>query len=326
MAVAESSRRQGEMGAEKAFIEIFKPAFVSKNVSEHFDMMPGVNQKTLITLPEFKTRGFRPYGAPRSTETISGQPTIGQKYVDPENMTARLHFHPQDSFHTAYSNNVDPRDTGSYYRVFVEQMSHLIENDTIEVGWWGDKTLTSGTDYEFFKSINGLWKRLEIGVASDGVERIDISAQNGSTMSSANAVSILKQIKDKQPNEMYAMPNARKIYRVTRTMYDAYSEYLKNLGTEEAHRRIVDGYEVLMYDGLAIRAHAGWDKRLYETAGAANQHRAMLTVKDNLKVAGTSFGAGFKIWFSDDDDMWKSQSYLKMDTNYVHPNLTVVAY
>lgn len=314
------------IGAKDTYQQIFKPAFLHPELTSQFDVMTGVEGTLTMTLPEYKKRGLRSYNAPRSTETISGQPTLSARTITPEEMTSRMHFQPQEAFGTMYSGDVDPRDRNEFYGIFIEQNREIMRNDLSEIAWWGDKTLASpAADLAFFQSINGLWKRLEVGVGDGDITRVNISSYNGSAISGANAEATLDTLWKNRSNTMRQLDKSRLVYQVTPGIYDAYEDYLKGLGTEEAHRKIINGYETLTYNGIPLMEMTGWDIRLTEVYGA-NRHRAILTDRMNLKVAGNTFGRGFKVWFSDDDDMWKSQAYVKLDTNWVHSERTLVAY
>ena len=91
--------------------------------------------------------------------------------------------------------------------------------------------------------------------------------------------------------------------------------------------QIQDGVQVLYYRGVEIVPIYAWDDYLV-SSGNANPHRILYTSVDNhvIGVEKANDVNKLDVWFSKDDNVMKYEGRYKIGYNYVHGDLSVVAY
>ena len=123
------------------------------------------------------------------------------------------------------------------------------------------------------------------------------------------------------------IPMGKVVLLVTDTMYENYMETLESDGTEQSHRKLIEGQEYLVYRGIPVMT-LGWDYHLDSDFPTAYPHRAIMTTTDNL-VMGIDATSEFnktEFWYNKDEQENRFRNQLKMGANYVHPDYTTIAY
>lgn len=137
-----------------------------------------------------------------------------------------------------------------------------------------------------------------------------------------NAPKVLKQI-----------PKNQKVLLVNDLVLDNYIDYHEAMGTELAHRMLIDGVEYWTYRGIPI-IDMGWDTHLEADFAAASSslygypHRVIYTALNNL-VLGLDAAAQYnrtEMWYNKDEEENRFRTKLIMGVNYVHNQLMAVAY
>lgn len=114
---------------------------------------------------------------------------------------------------------------------------------------------------------------------------------------------------------------------VTDTMIENYQSTLEALGTEAAHKAIVDGIERLTWRGIPL-IPMDIDAYLSADFNEPYPHRAIMTVPDNLclVVNGASDLAETRFWFNEDENTNRQRTQFEFGADYILPELVTVAY
>ncbi len=85
-----------------------------------------------------------------------------------------------------------------------------------------------------------------------------------------------------------------------------------------------------MYKGIEVRVKP-WDGILAGLNGGVAAHAIVLTVKGNFLFAtDNTYGGGpylneaVRVWYSNDDNVWKRQIHMKAGTELVNPQMMVL--
>lgn len=116
-------------------------------------------------------------------------------------------------------------------------------------------------------------------------------------------------------------------FYATDTMIENYVNTLEALGTEAAHKAVVDGIERLTYRGIPI-IPMNVDQHLEADFVNAYPHRAILTIPNNLcLVMNTSTDwAETVTWFEKKDNKNMIRSQFEFGADFILPELVTVAY
>ena len=117
-----------------------------------------------------------------------------------------------------------------------------------------------------------------------------------------------------------------KAFYVDEHLANAYDDYLKLSGQTTIIDRMTM-LPVLKKRGIEIRIKK-WDGPLGALNGGVPAHAVILTLKGNfIYGADSKYGGGprrneaVRIWWSDDDNVWKRQIHLKSGTEWANPQM-----
>src|SRR5690606_26856109 len=147
-----------------------------------------------------------------------------------------------------------------------------------------------------------------------------------------NCYDYLKDAYDKQSSLMKIMPDSGKAFYVNRAIAQGYWRYLKSLGIEAENTIGVyqQGLPALKFEGIPIYVEDVWDEVLRVMNGGTSAHMIILTLRGNwLFGTNKNYGGGaeldqaLRVWFDEDDEVWKYKMHLVAGTDLASPEHTV---
>lgn len=126
---------------------------------------------------------------------------------------------------------------------------------------------------------------------------------------------------------MKQIPKGMTRLYVTDTMSENYQETLEADGTEQAHRKQIDGIERLVYRGVAL-IPTGIDEDLEADDIDPFPHRAIWTSPQNLVLVMNGRGdfAETRFWFNPDENTNRQRSQFELGADFLLPEWMTVAY
>lgn len=120
---------------------------------------------------------------------------------------------------------------------------------------------------------------------------------------------------------------------VNKKLYDALGDYYAFSGVGSINLlELQAGRQKLHVRGIEVKVKR-WNGILKALNGGTQAHAAILTLKGNfLYKADSTYGGGprrneaVRIWWSDDDNVWKRQIHFKAGTNIAAPQHSVLAW
>lgn len=220
--------------------------------------------------------------------------------------------------------NMDDLTDTDYMAIVVMVLTDAVRDFMYRLVWFndtdaanageGDGIITKGVDVDYFNIIDGLFKQLGIAATAHPELLVSIPANAQTTkaaqmagMTGEAAFELLKSMYYKAPIELRSSGKMRFI--VTRSVADAYQQYLIGKGIESTYKNLVDGMggntgiEALYFLGVPVVPVYIWDKMIqsYNDLGTTfyKPHRAVLVEKENLAVGTPSEEAygTFDIWY-----------------------------
>ena len=132
----------------------------------------------------------------------------------------------------------------------------------------------------------------------------------------------------KQDGIFKFFPKGDKAYYVDTDLAEAYHDYLVAAGHTVLMERM-SGKPQLFHKGIEVKPKA-WDGPLAALNGGTAAHAVILTLRGNfIYGADSKYGGGprrdeaIRIWWSDDDNVWRRQIHLKAGTQLVAPQHSV---
>ena len=158
----------------------------------------------------------------------------------------------------------------------------------------------------------------------------------GAALTALEAVYAQSNILLKDWDNIYAQFSgavAKPTFWVTRSVWDNYYNSLIGTGavTEQQFENLTKGLTTLTYKGYPVRPVSLWDQFLAESDNplfATTRHLILFTTKDNhiLGVEQASDLNKIEGWYERKDRKFYYEADLKMGYNYLHCDLTTIAY
>ena len=226
-----------------------------------------------------------------------------------------------------------------YMNLVIEVLEKAISEFWYRLFWFNDLAsqnvadggvITDGVDVEFFTIIDGLWKQIIDQIGVNPAQRGATITENtgttfvGQKLDPSNVVNYLAGVVFSAPILLRNMSDT--FILVTRTVYDAYTQYLMSAHSlESARTMLLDGREALSYNGIPVVPMDIWDKiiRSDENTGAKlnNPHRILYTSRSILGVgvdAVDSFQK-LKIWYENKDRNVYTEAMGRADAKLTNP-------
>lgn len=219
------------------------------------------------------------------------------------------------------------------FDVFGEQVMPIIEKgvatDIYTNKYFGDITRASDPNGIWsWNKFDGLFTQYAKYIANGTIPAGQTFTIAGGTISAANANAALQTAYDKQDGLMMYYDDDLKAFYVDKKLADAYYDYLISSGHTVLKERM-SGKPILYFKGIQVKIKK-WDGVLASLNGGTAAHAVILTLRGNwLYGADSKYGGGprrneaIRIWWSDDDNVWKRQVHLKSGTEIAAPQHTV---
>lgn len=149
----------------------------------------------------------------------------------------------------------------------------------------------------------GVWKEIRAYAAGGQIRYVDSNDGSGASYNAldpANIVDFLKELKKQSTQKLRQFGRGvnssvatRPYYLLQSGLYEAYLEYLRNMGTEMSHQFIIEGQPVpgvYMFDGhlvLEVPEWSMWDEEIGMMStvhGNSMNQRAIFTVPGNITL------------------------------------------
>lgn len=196
--------------------------------------------------------------------------------------------------------------------------------------WLNDSTSTNA-DYLGF---DGIYKKTKAGyLAADGTG--NAGAITATDLLAANIVATFQRIEDAQPDELKYMPDGEKLMYVTDPVWKAWRRYLQSptFNVVEGRRDLIDGIEVLYYNGIrlvnlgVISKYLSTDFATGSPAAIATPYRVLLTWPENHYIVSDAMTSSFKLdfWYEKKDDTNYWRMFYKLGYTYAFGQYNTIA-
>lgn len=249
----------------------------------------------------------------------------------------------------AMNKGVDVGDLSNtdYMAVVVDILSKAIKKMIWRFCWFGDKNaatyndqpagvLANGTNVQYFRLINGLWKQLQAAAPAGSKQRITIDANSKanrdlqySAMTGQLAYDTLSKMHLAAPVVLRSQADI--MFACTQSVVDGYMQYLEGKDIECTYVNLTEGVKALSFRGIPVVAFPIWDEMIqtYENNGTKlnNPHRAVLTTKSNLAigVAENNVLDEIKVWYEPKEDRCYLRSRDSIDAKVLQEKMFTLA-
>lgn len=230
----------------------------------------------------------------------------------------------------------DFRDKNPMFKTIVlDFFKKLLSLDIAVNSYFGDVTRLSDTDPlnpVSWNAYDGIFTKYAYYITNGTIPAGQTGTIATGAISAANAYALLQNMYSKQDNILKMQANSDKAFYVNKGIADAYEDYLISTGANSCCgvQYIQNGIPTISFKGIPIFVEPLWDTILYKLEGAI-AHTAVLTLRQNWAFGtnksyggGANLNQGLRIWYSEDDEVWRYKSHLVAGTEIVAPQHTVI--
>lgn len=223
-------------------------------------------------------------------------------------------------------------------KFFLDTTSKLfargLTNDIYTTAWFGDYGSINGTTFNTNK-LDGVITKIGNYISNGVIPASQTIALPTSPISPLDAYTYLKQMLDARPNQLKYMGKKAQQFFVTQQLFDSYQDYLINNGTGCCMvDNLVNGEERSFFMGIPIKV-IPLANEILDDKGIPTKNIAILTVAKNFLFA-TDLNykspnnmipstESFKLWYNDDEMVWKWRIFARFGVDIIAPNLIVYA-
>jgi hypothetical protein len=231
-----------------------------------------------------------------------------------------------------YQGAFDDYEQGNF-DLFQAEVMPIIEKgvatDIYTNKWFGDVTRASDVNGTWsWNKFNGVFTHYARYIATGVIPAEQTFTIPSGTLTPSQANAALQSAFDQQDGTMKFFDKSVKIFYVDEDLADAYHDYLVQSGQTVLAERM-SGKPILYKKGILVKPKK-WDGVLASLNGGTAAHAVILTLQGNfLYGANSKYGGGPKrneavrIWYSDDDGVWRRQVHLMSATEIAAPQHTV---
>tara|TARA_R110002020_G_scaffold287788_1_gene503236 strand:- start:3172 stop:4560 length:1389 start_codon:yes stop_codon:yes gene_type:complete len=131
---------------------------------------------------------------------------------------------------------------------------------------------------------------------------------------------------DTAPREVTKLvAKGKAVFLMTDSLYKNLQKTFRSVGElESMTRRNIDGVDVTMIEGVAIRLQ-DIEQYIDDDFGGVNKHRIMLTTPDNLVIAANATKGKSKVWHNEDENTNRTRTQFWMGADFAQHNLIHIA-
>lgn len=340
-----------ELTGKEAGQLLLDPLFVPESPLSTFSVMRNVKTNTKIWT-------LRSPGKILQANTGCGWNASGTLNLDPENMwvgrvKANIEQCTDEFFGTIWEEatgseidveNLDSTEAGrQLLNAMVAMIGYAVQDNMYRLAWMNDyDNEGSATTPAFYENtlhevsddttnVRGILQLLDYYNSVGKTTKLS-TTYSGSSLTATEAAEMLQALYVQSGIELKNVPNNRKVFKVTRSVYDAYQEHLEDTGTEQADTRLINGVEFLTYRGIPIESHDILDQDLALASGSGgfaitDPHVGILTTMGNFAL-GTDISGNdttVEIWFDRQDEVWKYKAKFRMGVGIAAPKMAIYA-
>ena len=220
-------------------------------------------------------------------------------------------------------------------RLFGQKVMPILEKGVAEDiyvnKYFGDVSRSSDVNGTWnWNKFKGVWTAYTEYAAAGVVD--NPTALPSGDITPAAAYNALAAMYADQPAEMDNMDDDDKAFYVSKSVYNAYGQWLITAGGATFSLAELQARRAKLYfNGVELRVKR-WDGALAALNSGTKAHAIILTLKGNFAFkTDSTYGGGpygdqaVRVWWSDDDNVWKYQIHLKGGAEIIAPQFSVLA-
>lgn len=340
---------------KEALEGILEPAFITPRADDTFTIVPGIKARQQVVYMGQKEKITKADAGCGDT-SVDASINATEKFWDPVRVEVYERICASDWEATlmvwSTKNGLDYNDlTGTQIAQYVlDTYPAALRRDFIRIAWFGDVdaataattgVLANALDIPNYNMLDGLWKKLvaAVGVTPADVRQVAITENAGADFATQLALAANKardtyrlMVTGATNSRLKAAPDA--MILSTQSLFENWIDTKESVSVPVSFQRQDQNFNEDIFRGKKLLPVPMWDDYIQGDTldnGTVDEynlpHRAVFTAKSNLMVGiDTSSVEDLEVWYDKDTKYWKIRGGYKMDTQFAHNFLTVLAY
>lgn len=230
----------------------------------------------------------------------------------------------------------DFRDQSPIFRDYILKFfKQAIATDLVSNSYFGNvERAVDPTGTWSWNQYDGVFTKYANYISAGGdLAPTVLSAIPQGVISPQDAYLIFDEAYKKQTYEMKAQIVGDKAFYVSDSLAQALYDYYISIGKNAGNIGYIEnGMPALNFKGIPVLVEPTWDPILTLLNGGVAAHALVLTIRGNF-VFGTNknYGGGadlkqaLRVWYSEDDEVWRYKAHLTAGTDIASPQNSVLA-
>lgn len=222
-----------------------------------------------------------------------------------------------------------------FRRMILEFFKSSIRTDIASNSYFGDISRSGDPNNQWSWNVfDGIFVKYAKYIEKGGdLAPIVLNAIPSGNISGADAYAIFKEAYEKQPFILQGESSANKAFYVSWDLANGLKNYYQQVGMNGGIiGYIMNGIPTLMFEDIPVFVEPIWKPILTQLNGGVTAHALILTLRGNF-IFGTNknYGGGkdkkqsLRVWWSEDDEVWRYKMHLAAGTEIASPQNSVLA-
>jgi hypothetical protein len=317
--------------------EIFaKPIFTEEVLGDEFRIVQNVTSKKKLTFDTSLSKILKAKASGCARDNNNKLITLSERELSVDTVGFDLEqcsIELSDAIEEQWLNKGnDIYDlNGTFIKSYLEsKVQDALKLDIPRVTYFADKASVDAN----YNMADGMWKMIfAYGAANPGMIGTTIpSSLDPSTEAGAKIViGIFKDLYDRQPTAMRAVPKAQKKFIVNGELKEMLADAYTTLGGAPngdifiARTQEGEGEDLVKYKGIVVEGKAYWTEIIESDFGGSQLYRAILTVKGNFALGTDRLQDQMRVDFMYHPYQRVNtlESRFKLGSQLLHPEFTV---
>jgi hypothetical protein len=314
---------------QPAFADIAPGATMYPDTMHLFTMVPNVSLANGMAIVDiFQKQNFLKRKDRSCQTTWSTVGTTGNRKLIISELYAATKF-CQEEFYAGPLK--DLRNQPEVFRnLAIEILRKGTRADMLTNAYFGDVTRAADAAKVYnWNSFDGIVTQIGKYITAGTIPAAQVmGALPSGALSPSDAVDILEEAFNKRSDIMEEVDESMLEFTVDRKLAEAYQAYLIATGIPSASgpNFLQNGIPVLNYKGIPLYVERTWNPILKALHAGTEAHMCILTMRGNFMFGmdktyggGANLDQASRLWYDEDDDVWRNKLHTTGGTEIVQP-------
>lgn len=222
-----------------------------------------------------------------------------------------------------------------FQQMILQFFKKALATDFASNAYFGDVTRAGDPQGNWsWNKFDGVFSKYAKYLSGGGdLKPVALSAIPQGSITGSEAYAIFDEAFKKQTAEMKGELLTNKAFYVSDSLAQALYDYYISIGNNAGNIGYIEGgIPVLKFKGIPVFVEPTWDPILTALNSGVQAHALVLTIRGNFMFGtnknyggGANLDQALRVWWSEDDEVWRYKMHLTAGTEIASPQNSVLA-